>query len=181
MAQVKQVRVWRNLIGLGLLCAALIWWLGDRPGKAPHALAWGVGLAVPGALLHWRWLARRITRRDRRYERNKIPVTYLSVIEALTELGDDSLRAEFLPMVASRWAHNDPESALDWATTLERGTLRDKVLANIAGPAMDFDVGLAVDVIDEIDDAELRANPARNLLLVIESDAEAIRRGKAYG
>ena len=83
MAQVKQVRVLRNLIGLGLLCAALVWWLGDRPWQTPGALAWGVGLAVPGALLHWRWLARRITRRDRRYERNKIPVTYLSVIEAL--------------------------------------------------------------------------------------------------
>ena len=83
MAHVKQARVLRNLIGLGLLCAGLIWWLGDLVWQAPDALAWGVGLAVPGALLHWRWLARRITRRDRRYERNKIPVTYLSVIEAL--------------------------------------------------------------------------------------------------
>ena len=60
MAQVKQARVLRKLITLGLLCAALIWWLGDRPGQAPDAVAWGVGLAVPGALLHWRWLARRI-------------------------------------------------------------------------------------------------------------------------
>ena len=83
MAQVKQARVLRNLIGLGLLCAGLIWLLGDRTWQAPDALAWGATLAVPGALLHWRWLARRITRRDRRYERNKIPVTYLSVIEAL--------------------------------------------------------------------------------------------------
>ena len=81
------------------------------------------------------------------------------VIEALTELGDDSLRAEFLPTVASRWAHNDPESALDWASTLERGALRDRVLANIARPAMDFDVALAVDVIDEIDDAETACEP----------------------
>ena len=83
MAQVKQARVWRHLIGLGLLCAALIWWLGGRAWQAPEALAWGAALAVAGALLHWRWLARRITRRNRRYERNKIPVTYLSVIEAL--------------------------------------------------------------------------------------------------
>ena len=84
MTQVKQVRVLRNLIGLGLLCAGLVWLLGDRARQAPDALAWGAALAVAGALLHWRWLARRITRRDRRYERNKIPVTYLSVIEALT-------------------------------------------------------------------------------------------------
>ena len=83
MAHVKQARVLRNLIGFGLLCAALVWWLGDRAGQAPDALAWGAGLAVAGALLHWRWLARRITRRDRRYERNKIPVTYLSVVEVL--------------------------------------------------------------------------------------------------
>ena len=84
MAQVKQARVLRNLIGLGLLCAGLVWLLGDRVWQAPDALTWGAALAVPGALLHWRWLARRITRRDRRYERNKIPVSYLSVIEALT-------------------------------------------------------------------------------------------------
>ena len=84
MTQVKQVRVLRNLIGLGLLCAGLVWLLGDRARQAPDALAWGAALAVAGALLHWRWLARRITRRDRRYERNKIPVTYLSAIEALT-------------------------------------------------------------------------------------------------
>ena len=83
MAQVKQVRVVRNLIGLGLLCAGLIWLLGDRTWQAPDALAWGAALAVPGALLHWRYLARRITRRDRRYERNKIPVSYLSAFEAL--------------------------------------------------------------------------------------------------
>ena len=83
MAQVKQARVLRNLSGFGLLCAGLIWLLGDRAWQAPDALAWGAALAVAGALLHWRWLARRITRRDRRYERNKIPVSYLSVIEAL--------------------------------------------------------------------------------------------------
>ena len=83
MAQVKQRRVLRNVIGLGLLCAGLIWWLGDRAWQAPDALAWGAALAIPGALLHWRWMARRITRRDRRYERNKIPVSYLSAFEAL--------------------------------------------------------------------------------------------------
>ena len=83
MAQVKQVRVWRNLIGLGLLCCGLIWWLDDRVRHAPDALAWGVALALPGSLMHWRYLSRRITRRDRRYARNKIRVQYLSVFEAL--------------------------------------------------------------------------------------------------
>ena len=83
MVQVRQVRVWRNLIGLGLLCSGLIWWLGDRVRHAPDALAWGVALALPGSLMHWRYLTRRITRRERRYERNKIPVRYLSAFEAL--------------------------------------------------------------------------------------------------
>ncbi len=83
MAQVKQTRVLRNLIGLGLLCGGLVWLLGDRAWQTPDALAWGAALALPGTLLHWRYLARRITRRDRRYERNKIPVNYLSAFEAL--------------------------------------------------------------------------------------------------
>lgn len=83
MAQVKQARVLRNLISAGLLCAGLIWWLGDRAWQAPDALALGAALAIPGALLRWRCLARRITRRNRRYERNKIPVSYLNVAEAL--------------------------------------------------------------------------------------------------
>ena len=83
MSQIKQVRAWRNLIGLGLFCSGLIWWLGDRVWYAPDALACGVSLAVPGALIHWRYLARRITRSDRRYLRNKIPVRYLSAFEAL--------------------------------------------------------------------------------------------------
>ena len=83
MAQIRQRRVWRNLIGLGLLCCGLIWWLDDRVRHAPDALAWGVALGLPGSLMHWRYLTRRITRRDRRYERNKIPVHYLSVFEAL--------------------------------------------------------------------------------------------------
>ena len=83
MAQIGQVRVWRNLVGWGLLCCGLIWWLGDRVRHAPDALAWGAALAIPGSLTHWRYLARRITRSDRRYERNKIPVHYLSVFEAL--------------------------------------------------------------------------------------------------
>lgn len=82
MAQIRQVRAWRNLIVLGLFCSGLIWWLDDRVRHAPDALAWGAALAVPGSLMHWRYLARRITRNDRRYERNKIPVRFLTAFEA---------------------------------------------------------------------------------------------------
>ena len=83
MARVKQVRAWRNLIGQGLVCLALLWWLDDRVRQAPDALVWGMAVALPGAFIHWRYLSRRITRRDRRYQRNKIPVRYLSAFEAL--------------------------------------------------------------------------------------------------
>lgn len=124
---------------------------------------------------------------DRRFEATMglMPMIMMDdparLIDAIAELGNDSLRAELLPMISSRWARDDPEAALDWASTLERGAVRDRVLANIARPAMEFDIGLAVDVIDRIDDVELRANPVRNLLVAIESEAEAIRRGRAYG
>jgi len=124
---------------------------------------------------------------DRRFESTMglMPMVMMDdparLIDAIAELGNDSLRAELLPMISSRWARDDPETALNWASTLERGAVRDRVLANIARLAMEFDIGLGVAAIDEIDDAELRANPVRNLLMVIESDAEAIRRGSAYG
>ena len=103
------------------------------------------------------------------------------LVAAITELGNDSVTDAFLPVVASRWADDDPQSALDWASTLERGAVRDKVLGQIALSAMDFDIGLAVEALEGIDNAEVRGNPVCELLVVIESDAEAVRRGKGFG
>lgn len=81
MTLVPQVRVLRNVCGLTVLCALALWLVRDRLWE--HAL--GVGLAVAGGAvgggLWWRHLFRTIARRDRRYERNKIFVHYLSSLE----------------------------------------------------------------------------------------------------
>jgi hypothetical protein len=83
MAQVPQVRVLQNVLGLGVLCALAVWLGRDRLWE--HAL--GVGLAMAagavGGWLWWRHLSRTIARQDRRYERNKIFVHSLSLLEVV--------------------------------------------------------------------------------------------------
>ena len=81
--RVKQVRVLRNvLIGCGGR-GLVLWWLRGELWEYRHALGLGclVGIAV-GSGYGW-YLQRRIARRDRRYERNKILVHYLNWVEAL--------------------------------------------------------------------------------------------------
>src|SRR5262249_40349983 len=81
MALVKQVRVLRNVMwmgALGMLALVLV-----RTRLWEHREALGLG-GVAGGLcgrLYWRRLHRTIARRDRRYERNKIFVHYLSIVE----------------------------------------------------------------------------------------------------
>lgn len=81
--RVKQVRVLRNVWiacgGWGLV----LWWLRGHLGSYQTALGLGciVGIAVGSG--YWWHLRRRITRQDRRYERNKILVHYLNWVEAL--------------------------------------------------------------------------------------------------
>lgn len=81
MALVKQVRVIRNVVWVGalsMLALALV-----RPHLWEHREALGLG-GVAGGLcgwLYWGQLYRTIARRDRRYERNKIFVHYLSLVE----------------------------------------------------------------------------------------------------
>jgi membrane protein implicated in regulation of membrane protease activity len=83
MALVPQVRVLRNILGLGVLCILAVWLVRDRLWE--HAPGVGVGM-VAGAIggwLRWRSLSRRMARRDRRYERNKIFVHYLSLLDVV--------------------------------------------------------------------------------------------------
>jgi general stress protein CsbA len=81
MALVKQVRVLRNVAwvgALGMLVLVLV-----RTHLWEHREALGLG-GVAGGLcgwLYWGRLHRTIARRDRRYERNKIFVHYLSMVE----------------------------------------------------------------------------------------------------
>jgi membrane protein implicated in regulation of membrane protease activity len=80
---VRQVRVLRNvLIGSGL-CALVLWLLRARFGQHRDALALGLLVGMVVGLLFWRHLSRKIARRDRRYERNKIFVNYLNLPEVL--------------------------------------------------------------------------------------------------
>lgn len=81
MALVKQVRVLRNVVWVGALCMLALALV--RPHLWEHREALGLG-GVAGGLcgwLRWRQLRRNIARHDRRYERNKIFVHYLSLVE----------------------------------------------------------------------------------------------------
>src|SRR5919109_1467661 len=81
MALVKQVRVLRNVLCFGLLCGLVLWLVRDRFWEHRYALSVGVMTGAVGGWLWWRHLSCLIARRDRRYERNKIFVHYLCVVE----------------------------------------------------------------------------------------------------
>ena len=83
MVMVKQVRVLRNVVIRGVLCAIVLWLVRGRLWENRTALLLGVVAGSVYAVWHWRHLSRRITRRDRRFERNKIFVHYLSTAEVL--------------------------------------------------------------------------------------------------
>lgn len=112
--RVKQVRVLRNiLIGCGVWVLVL-WWLRGQLWVYRLALGFGciAGIAV-GSGYWWR-LQRNIARRDRRYERNKIFVHYLNLVEVLMAtvvynpylaipLGLLLLAAAFLSVFSAHW------------------------------------------------------------------------------
>ena len=110
------------------------------------------------------------------------PETAIALID---EIGNESVRGQLVPMVSGMWAQNDAESALDWALGLALGRTRDRAIASIAPSLMDLDMELdldrAIDVINEIEDPELRRHPVWELLHTVESDEEAIRLGRDYG
>ena len=81
MALVKQVRILLNVMGLGVLCILVVWLVRDRLWEHRDALGLGVVAGGIGGWLWWQHLSRSIARRDRRYERNKIFVHYLRIIE----------------------------------------------------------------------------------------------------
>ena len=83
MALVPQVRVLRNVLGLSVLCALAVWLVRDRLWEHAPGISLGVAAGAVGGWLWWRHLSRTIARRDRRYERNKIFVHYLSLLEVV--------------------------------------------------------------------------------------------------
>jgi membrane protein implicated in regulation of membrane protease activity len=83
MALVPQVRVLRNVLGLGVLCALAVWLGRDHLWEHAPGVSLGAVAGAVGGWLRWRHLSRRIARRDRRYERNKIFVHYLSLLDVV--------------------------------------------------------------------------------------------------
>lgn len=78
---VGQVRVIRNVLLVGLACGAILWFVRFHLGQHLDALLLGVAVGAMYGLLHWRQLRPKVTRRDRRFARNKILVQYLSIAE----------------------------------------------------------------------------------------------------
>ena len=81
MARVPQIRVLHNVCVLAVLCVLALWCVRDRLWEHVPGISVSVATGAVGGWLWWRHLSRRITRRDRRYERNKIFVPYLSLLE----------------------------------------------------------------------------------------------------
>ena len=108
-----------------------------------------------------------------------------AAIALLDEIGIESVRDEQVPMIASVWAKTDPESALNWARDVSPGPARDRAIASISSSLVnsetDFDIDRAIEVIDAIEDPEVRKNSVRPLLRAVASDDEAIRLGRDYG
>ncbi|ETX07499.1 NfeD family protein [Candidatus Entotheonella palauensis] len=79
----KQVRVLRNvLIGSGV-CGLVLWWLRGQLWEHRDALGLGCLIGIAAGSSYWWRLRRKVARRDRRYERNKIFVHYLNLAEVL--------------------------------------------------------------------------------------------------
>jgi len=78
---VKQVRVMHNVLVLAMICFGLLWLVRGHIPSSPGAVAIGALLGLGYGGFYWSRLARRVARRDRRFARNKIFVSFLSVFE----------------------------------------------------------------------------------------------------
>lgn len=80
---VRQVRVIYNTAIMALLFAAVLWLARASLSRHLDAVLWGLAGGVAYGVVHWYRLERRIGRRDRRFERNKVLVRFLSPFELL--------------------------------------------------------------------------------------------------
>jgi membrane protein implicated in regulation of membrane protease activity len=81
MALVKQARVLRNVLVLWFLCALVLWLVRTRLWEYRDALLLGLTAGAVYGPLHWWQLSRKVARRGRRFERNKVFVHYLNIVE----------------------------------------------------------------------------------------------------
>ncbi|KFI22103.1 NfeD family protein [Nitrosococcus oceani] len=80
---VRHVRVIWNTAFIGAICGSLLWLRREDIPAHLDALVLGILVGTLYGGLYWRYLFHRITRKERRFERNRILVHYLSLFELL--------------------------------------------------------------------------------------------------
>ena len=80
---VKQVRIIRNVLLLGFGSIYILWAVREHLSQHIDALFLGLFTGVAYGLLHWWQLWPKISRQDRRFERNKVLVNYLNAADAV--------------------------------------------------------------------------------------------------
>lgn len=78
---VKQVRIIQNIVIMAFLFSGVLWLVREDLVKHLDAVLWGVVCGVLYGAFYWFRLVHRITRGDRRYERNKVFVQFISPFE----------------------------------------------------------------------------------------------------
>ena len=104
-----------------------------------------------------------------------------AAIALVEEADNETLQAGLSSMVFATLAQIDAEFLLARASRFRHGPVRDRAFASIASAMASVDVDGAIDAIDEIDDRELRVEPASVLVMTAETEAEAVRLGRRYG
>ena len=80
---VKQVRIIRNVSLIGLGSIYILWAVREHLSQHIDALFPGLFAGGVYGFLHWWQLWPKISRQDRRFERNKVLATYLNVADAV--------------------------------------------------------------------------------------------------
>lgn len=108
-----------------------------------------------------------------------------AAITLIDEIGNESWRDALLSTVFSAWARTDMKSALDRARDLSPVGTRDLTIASVSFSLIDYhadlDIDHVIEVLDEIEDPELRKASIWPLLFTVESDDEAMRLGRDFG
>ena len=80
---VRKVRVIRNTLIIGVIFLYVLWMIRKDILDNSDALIYGMLGGGIYALIYWKWLFRQIRRKDKRYEKNRIFVQFISIFEFL--------------------------------------------------------------------------------------------------
>ena len=78
---VKQTRVIQNILLIGFVFILIVFFVRDRLYPNLSTVFWATLSGIVYSEFHWTRLKRRISRKDRRFERNKVFVRYISPFE----------------------------------------------------------------------------------------------------